>query len=234
MDPKEAELLAALRNGEFAFADFGCGSGGSIDFCQNRFKRGKGLGFDKKPVKIEACKEAGFPIVGQNVLELDFPDSCIQFASMLDFLEHLPTEEDAVKMLEVAKRMASDFIFIRHPSFEDTDYLAQFGLKIDWSDWNGHTNLMTVADFERVFADLGFTEYTVVPRTQLFDSSHPCIVPQSAPTDTVRYDEEKLGPKPLVYFTKPVWSQFEIFVKLNKDLSQSDWAEILKDSITNG
>ncbi len=232
MNPGEDELLSSLANGEFGFADFGCGSGGSIDYCQTRFKRGKGLGFDKKPVKIEACKESGFPIVGANVLELDFPDSCIQYASMMDFLEHLPEQDDAVKILEVAKRMAKSFIFIRHPSFEDIDYLARFDLKIDWTDWNGHTNMMTIADFESVFEELGLPEYTIIPRTQIFDSYHPAIVPKSSPSDTVRYKDE-LGPKEQVYFTKPIWSQFEIFVKLDKDLTRDEWNEILAASITN-
>jgi len=229
MDAEEQTLLTSLANGEFAFADFGCGTGGSLKYCEGRFPMGKGLGFDKKPTKIEACKTTGIPIVGVNVLEIDLPESCIRYASMMDFLEHLPSIDDAKNILAVAKRMAKDFIFIRHPSFEDIDY--QFGLKIDWTDWNGHTNMMTLEDYHKVFAELDLPEYTIIPRTQIFDTHHECVVPASAPTDTVRYKEE-LGPKELIYFNRPVWSQFEIIVKLNKDISREEWLKLIAPSIT--
>jgi hypothetical protein len=146
---------------------------------------------------------------------------------MCDFLEHLHSKESAIDILERAGSIAKDFLFIRHPSFEDIDYLKAFGLKLDWTHWSGHKNMMLIEDFQQIFRSLGWNTFVVLPQKQILDSSHPAVVPFSAPIDTVRYDENLHGPKELVYFNKPVWTQFDIFVRLNDRMNEERWKRVV-------
>lgn len=223
-------LLQYLRRGEFDFADLGCGTGESITFCRKRFRARRGIGFEISDTKIKKARAARHAIAHADVTKLDFPDNCVSFCTMLDFLEHLFTEEDACRILSAAGRMARDFLFIRHPSFEDIEYLAGHDLKIDWTDWRGHRNPLLLSDYDRIFRSLGWSDYVVIHQKQIVDSRHPAIVPLTAPIDTVRYDADLHGPKPHVLFHKPVWTQFDIFVRLNPDLPDERWDQVI-DSV---
>jgi hypothetical protein len=143
-------------------------------------------------------------------------------------LEHLPTMADAVTVLERLARASCDFLFIRHPSFEDITYLARYGLKFSWTDWTGHRNPMTIGDFQRVFADLGWSEYAIVPHMAYADSSHGSVLRLDAPVDTQRHDAHAHGPKPLVLFDRPVYGKYDIFVRLDRGLSQPRWHAITR------
>jgi hypothetical protein len=133
----------------------------------------------------------------------------------MDFLEHLPDEPAAVGVMRELGRAARDFVFIRHPSFEDVDYLARFGLKITWTDWQEHPNMMTLADYERVFAELGWNDYVINLGPPIVDSWHYAVLPIDAPRDAQRYDPEMHGPKPFIEFDRPLYEQFDIFVRLD-------------------
>src|SRR6185369_10144821 len=119
-----------------------------------------------------------------------------------------------------------DFLFVRHPSFDDIEYLAQFGLKFGWTDWSSHPNMMTTDDFRRIFETLGWHDYRIVPHMGYTDSTHPSIVPASAPRDTEVYDEALHGPKPFVRFDHTVYAKFDIFVRLNPALPDDAWRRI--------
>lgn len=220
-------LLQDLSRGSFDFADLGCGTGESITYCQKRFRSGPGLGFDISDTKIEKARAAGYSIAHADVTQLDFPDNCVSYCTMLDFLEHLYSEEDACRILSAAGRMARDFLFIRHPSFEDIDFLAEHNLKLGWTDWRGHRNPLLLSDYDRIFRSFGWSDYVVIHQKQIVDSQHSAIVPVTAPTDTVRYDPDVHGPKPRVSFHKAVWTQFDIFVRLNPEMSDDRWDRII-------
>ena len=147
---------------------------------------------------------------------------------MMDFLEHQPDEATAAMLLEKFARTARGWLFIRHPSFEpaDVEYMESLGVKFGWTDWTGHWNMMTVADFERVFASFGWRDYAILPHMAFFDSSHESIVPLSAPTDTERHDEAAFGPKPAVEFARPIFGRFDIFVRLDARMSEQEWHSI--------
>lgn len=225
--PEEEKALDEARQkltaGEFAFVDGGCGIGGSLAYCEKTFDRGRGIGFDLSPNKIAGAREAGHNVYRADMSTIALPEKSVSFVTFLDVLEHLPNVEVTRSILENMARVAKDFIFIRHPSFEDIDYLRDHGLKITWTDWHGHPNMMTLDDFDLVFRDLGWSAPTVYAQKPIADSTHPKIVPFSAPTDSVHYDADAHGPKKEVTFDRPIYSQFDIFVALNRDFCEDDW-----------
>lgn len=148
-----------------------------------------------------------------DILELE-SDYRFSFISMMDFLEHLPGYDYAYKILEKGKTIAKDFLFIRHPAFDDIDYLKNEGLKITWTDWSGHTNMLTVPQYAKMFNDLGLKQYAFNFRKPITDSSDKFIVPLSAPTDSLEYNEKEHGPKKKIDFAHTVYGQIDIFVAL--------------------
>lgn len=219
-------LLQDLMGGKYAFVDAGCAAGASIDHCQRRFGLGRGLGLDWYQGDLDVARNNGFDVALCNLLEQDWPEKCVEFTSMVCFLEHLPDEQTALKVLERAARSSRQFLFVRHPSFDDIDYLAQFGLKFGWTDWSSHPNMMTTDDFRRIFKEFGWPDYSILPHMGHLDSTHRSIVPISAPRDTEIYDEAAHGPKPLVRFDHTVYGKFDIFVRLNPNLSEDAWRRI--------
>jgi len=219
-------LIQDLIAGKYAFIDAGCASGASIDHCQRRFGRGRGLGLDWYQGDLNVARNNGFDVALCNLLEQEWPERCVEFVSMVCFLEHLPDKTAAVKLLERAGRSSRDFLFVRHPSFDEIDYLAGFGLKFGWTDWSSHSNMMTTDDFRRIFAVFGWNDYAILPHMGYPDSSHASIVPISAPRDTEVYDEVAHGPKPFVTFDHTIYAKFDIFVRLNPEFSKHSWQRI--------
>lgn len=124
---------------DYDFLDLGSKKGGSIDYCvkrysKNRLQRVKGLGIDLNPEHVKEARNAGFDVLEQDILKLDIKHK-FKFVSALDFLEHLPNIAEAEKIVNKMTELATDFLFIRHPSFEDIEYLKSLNLKITWSDW---------------------------------------------------------------------------------------------------
>ena len=227
INDSDRALLHDIAQGKFAFVDFGCGTGESIGYCQKRFGLGPGFGIEVSERKLQQARKSGHAVIAADVTETTLPEGCVSFCTMLDFLEHLPSQDAGAAVLRSAGRIARDFLFVRHPSFEDIDYLAGLGLKLDWTDWIGHKNMMRLGDFAKVFRGLSWDEYVIIPQKQILDSSHPAVVPLTMPTDTVRYDAEKHGPKPLVYFNRPIWTQFDMFVRLNPAMDEKAWRRVL-------
>lgn len=222
--------IPALRNGQFGFIDFGSSSGGSIEYCEKKFNRGKGLGIDNNLGKIALAKEKGRLVTKGDLRTVKIPEKCVSFCSAMDFLEHLPNLTFATSVIHTMAHSARDFIFIRHPSFEDIDYFASLGFKIDWSDWRGHTNMMKISDYERIFSEAGWSDYIIIPRRRVTNSDHPAIVPLDSPTNTVRYQPEICGPKNFTNFDKECFEQFDIYVKINPAIPEKEWAEVIKVS----
>lgn len=215
-----------LRAGAFAFVDAGCSSGGSLAYCERIFGQGRGVGFDASAAKVAAARAAGHEVYQADLATVELPPKSVLFVSLLDFLEHLPDLDATRVMLERLGRVARDFLFIRHPSFEDIDLLRSLGLKLDWTDWHGHRNPLRLRDFETLCRELGWPAPTVLAQKPILDSGHPSVLPLSAPSDTVGYDPAKHAPKPKLRFERPVHSQFDIFIKLNPALTAGAWFRI--------
>ena len=108
-------------------ADAGSGTGGSLLYCQRRFGRAPGLGLELRDEDAARARADGLDVITCDVMREELPERSVSFASAMDFLEHLPDEAATVAVLRTLARAARDFVFIRHPSFEDIDYLARFG-----------------------------------------------------------------------------------------------------------
>ena len=225
-----AKVIEALNTGRYAFVDAGCGDGGSTSHLVRRFGRTPGLGLDYHMEYVEAARAAGFDAMFCNLLmhDLELPAGSVEYAAAMDVLEHLPTEADAVTVMERLARAARDFLFIRHPSFEDVDYLAGLGVRLNWTDWTDHPNMMKLDDYRRIFVEHGWTDYSILPHMLYRDSRHDSVVPLAAPPDTVRYDPEAHGPKPIVEFDRPVWGKFDIFVRLDPGMDEAAWQRLTR------
>jgi hypothetical protein len=215
-----------LVSGRYAFIDGGCAEGGSIDHCERRFGKRPGLGLDWYGADLTLARSRGFAVAACNLLAQELPERCVGFVTMLDFLEHLPDRQSAIDVMRKLGAAARDFVFVRHPTFEHADDLARLGLKLTWTDWSGHTNPMTLADFRRAFATLGWSDYVILPHMRMDDSGHPAIVPLDAPVDTQQYDAALHGPKPIVRFDAPIFGKYDIFVRLGTHVGDEQWQEI--------
>jgi hypothetical protein len=223
----DAALIEELRAGKYAFIDAGCASGGSIDHCERRFGARPGLGLDWYGSDLELARQRGYTVAHCDMTTVELPEKCVAFASMMDFLEHLPDETAAQKVLENLAHASRDFLFIRHPSFEDIEYLAGFGLKLGWTDWKSHSNMMRIDDFRRLFDRLGWRDFLIYPDMPFFDSNAEPIVPLAAPQDLMSYDAALHGPKPFVEFDRPVYGQYNIFVRLNPMMAEEEWRRLV-------
>lgn len=218
------KLRDRLLGGGVDFIDIGASKGGSIDFCRRRFDSDCGIGVDLNDGKLEIARSNGFEVYKQDVLAMDLPSGVVRFVSMMDFLEHLPNLEYAQAILERAVKWASQFIFIRHPSFEMIEYLKDLELKVTWTDWTGHKNMMMLNDFYDIFNQFGISDYVVVPRKPILNSLEPCVLPLCAECDSHSYEGAKHGLKKDVTFDRPIYKQYDIFVNLS--LSEQEFGKL--------
>lgn len=218
---------------KYDFIDLGSKNGGSIDYCAKRFRTGKGegsfakgLGIDYSHEYVSASRKAGYDVIEHDILSLNL-NHRFKFASALDFLEHMPSIDDAGKIVKKMSELATDFLFIRHPSFDDMAYLKAHGLKISWTDWSMHTALMQTYDFTNIFNGLGLRQYCFNYRGEIADSDDERIIPLDAPVDTHEYTKD-LGKKPSFKFEKKVYAQIDIFVAL-RPLETKLWNWITRE-----
>ncbi len=223
------KLFLKLQENKFSFLDLGCSNGDSIQYCENIFKYGNGLGVDIALDKIIKARKKGYNVIKADITSEQFPEKSVSFISMMDFLEHLKNKSETKKILNSAGKVTRDFIFIRHPSFEDIEYLKAFNLKLDWTDWHGQPNMLLMEDFRIIFQELGWDEYIIIPKKLILNSKHNAIIPFDSPTDTIRYNRT-LGVKKEIKFDKAVWSQFDIFIKINKAMNKDKWDTIINST----
>jgi SAM-dependent methyltransferase len=226
--PEHDAVLRELQSKRYAFLDLGCGTGSSLDHCQRRFKASPGIGIDYTKSEVLAARSLGYTAYWCNFLDQHLPAECVSFVSMADTLEHLPRKCPLTVILTHVAHAARDFLFIRHPSFEqaDMEYLATLGLKISWTDWTGHTNPVSIAEFKHAFRSLGWSDYVITPHYFLADTASEHIVPIECPTDTTRYDAAVHRPKAFVRFDQPIPGKFDIFVRLNPQMPTHVWNQI--------
>lgn len=209
---------------DYDFLDFGCSEGGSIRFCQKRFSAQRGLGVDLNPAKIELARAAGVDAVIADATKLP-KSACVRFVAMMDFLEHLPNLEMVGTAIAAAAAVATDFLFIRHPSFEGEAYLSALGLRQYWWHWSGHTSHIHVSDYCTIFEQLGLRQYVIKYRDPVLDSSHPSVLTSDMPINQGGYDPELHASKPFVTFDEPVWRAQDIFVAL-RAFEPAEWKTI--------
>jgi hypothetical protein len=221
-----AAMTSTLPTDAFAAADFidlGASNGGSLRYCQNRFG-GRGVGIDIDPGKVARARAAGFDVVCADAANLRLVDG-VDYVSAMDFFEHLPSLAETRAILRSALLAARDFVFIRHPSFENEAYLREHGLCQYWHDWSGHPNHVTVADWCALFAELAVPAYAVEHVGRIEHSSHESILPVGH-RNQHQYDQDLHGPKPDVAFSKPVWRMQHLYVAA-REPSPKLWAAVI-------
>ena len=210
------------------FVDLGCSHGGSLEYCAHRFGADRGLGLDIDSRKVEEARAAGHDAVVADVTQLQVRDR-VRFVSMMDFLEHLPSLGAVEAVIESAARIATDFLFIRHPSFEGEEYLSCLGLRQYWWHWRGHPTHPQVADYCQIFDRLGLGLYTIGYRGEIADSLDPTVLVDGEPIDQGPFDPRVHTARPYVAFSRPLWRLQDIYVALRAfDPKGAEWAEITR------
>jgi hypothetical protein len=154
-------------------------------------------------------------------------EKLVRFVSMMDFLEHLPSLDAVEAVIQGAAAIATDFLFIRHPSFEGEDYLRSLGLRQYWWHWRGHPTHPQVADYCRIFERLGLRLYTITYRGEIRDSLHTTVLLDDEPIDQGAFDPSVHAERPYIGFTRPIWRSQDIFVALRPfDPRGAEWAAI--------
>jgi len=209
--------------------DLGAGTGRWLESEARRLGVGSALGVDINRGKVAQAQAAGRPVFRADFTTLDpqtFP--AVKVAVFDNVLEHLPSLDAVATAVGRACEIASHVVYIRHPSFEDVDYLAGLGLKQYWTDWPGvHTAPIRIHDFVSMATQNGVYDFAVRPLKRAYRSDDPTILPATAPPNQTKrkekrdlyglYEEPKHGPKPIVEFDRPVYYAFDIFFFLSSD-----------------
>jgi hypothetical protein len=195
---------------KYDLIDLGAGDGASLVNFEKKIG-GKGLGIEFSKQKVAKAAGLGRNVVYGNALNLHKTPGKADIVTCDNFLEHLLSNSDAEKMLEQAVKAARKLVYIRHPSFEDNEYLAGLGLKTYWSDWRGHTSMLKVSEIVDMLRRQGIQTFKIIPVLQIKDSDDTRIIPLSAPTNQHHY-EAKHGrkPKPAIKFDHEVYYAFDI------------------------
>src|SRR5690349_15430723 len=122
-----------LQFSDYSFIDFGASQGGSIEWASGVFG-GRGIGVDIDPKKIEAASKKGIACFVGDAADLDIPENTFKYATLINFLEHLPGFDVGEKIVNSAVSVASDFVIILGPDFERLSELHSHGFKKYYAD----------------------------------------------------------------------------------------------------
>lgn len=215
----------------YDFLDLGCSAGGSIPYCQKRFGANRGLGIDTDPAKVAKARAAGLDALHADATRLtDLPGlresgHRFRFVSMLHFLEHLPSPAAVEDVLRNAAAVATDFLFIRHPSFEGEAYLSTLGLRQYWWRWSGHRTHLRAGELSAMLDHLELRQYAVRYCRPVWHSLDPSVLYIDDSTNEKAFDPARHRRRPPIRFTQVVWDSLELFVAL-RALATEDWAAV--------
>jgi hypothetical protein len=179
------DYLDKLRDNQYDFIDFGCSSGGSIEYYQKMFGA-KGLGIDIDPKKVKSSTEKGFNAIVCDITKIEL-EKKISFGIMSHFLEHISSIKHVKIIVEKACSVINEFLIIRQPYFDADHYLFTNGFKFYWSDWTGHPNHMTLLEFYNILKPLKdsnlLKEFSFYGLNPVIDSNNDAIHNLDSPTD---------------------------------------------------
>ena len=218
----EVRPLDAATARRADLVDLGAGTGRRIRGEARQFGSKFPIGIDRNVRKVARAQEQGLPVYCADFTELDpdaFPN--VRVVAFDNVLEHLPSLDAVETAFGRACEIASDFVYVRHPSFEDEEYLASIGLKQYWTDWPGtHTAKVKLAEF-RAMAGRRGVDISERGVKRALASDDPTILPLTAPPSqrkrpSIRgeyglYEPELHGAKPMVTFDRPVYFAYDLF-----------------------
>jgi len=180
------------------FIDFGCGIGGSIEWAKAKFGGETHLGIDNRINEIQIATSKGFNVIFGDITSEEIKLPQCRYITMLHFLEHLKNEQQVEKIIEKAMKLANEFIYIKVPFFDATEYLKNLGFRLTWTNWIGHTTNVTAEMLKKIInkfsiqAEIGYLQ-------PILNSKSNEIIPVDAPVDTIVYNE-LLGEKKYIEF----------------------------------
>ena len=199
----------------FDFLDLGASQGGSIEFAKQKLDGKRGLGIDIDPGKVAFMRNHGYDCIEGDVTTISINHK-FRFVVMNHVLEHLPSIGLVHGVLSKAASVATDFLYIRGPYFDEDPYLGRSGFKLYWSDWSGHKSHVTTAQILDILTALNLNDYSLFVRGRIDDSSDERIHPLSSPPNQHQYVEGQHPPKKVVEFDRSIWSEFVLFVFLRE------------------
>jgi hypothetical protein len=206
------------------FVDFGCGIGGSIEWAKAKFGGETYLGIDNRTYEVSKAVEKGFNVILADLNdEIDLPQC--RYVTMLHFLEHLENEQTVKKNLKKAIKIASDFVFIKVPFFDATEYLKTLDFRLTWTNWKGHKTPITFEMLKNILNEFS-VQFKIGYQYPVLNSDSKEIIPLSSPIDTLLYDE-KLGLKKFVEFEN-VYREMYCYININC----KNFKQIIKTNIS--
>jgi hypothetical protein len=219
-DPRPLDAATAERAD---LLDLGAGIGRRIKSEVRQFASKHPVGIDRNARKVARAQEQGLPVYCGDFTELDpaaFPS--VRVVVFDNVLEHLPSLDAVEAAFDRACDVASEVVYIRHPSFEDEDYLASIGLKQYWTDWPGtHTAKIRLDEFAAMATRREIDNVSVRGVKRAPASDDRTILPLAAPANQKKratergvyglYEPELHGVKPMVTFDRPVYFAFDLF-----------------------
>ena len=184
--PRASEALNGVD-----FLDFGSSSGASLEWATNTFG-GVGMGIDLSVEKAERAREAGYRMLVGDARKLILPDNCVKYAVIMDFLEHLPSVEDAALVVKAADRVSRDFFVVNLPNFDNEAMLRKKGLKRYYADWSGHSLHLRTSQLLDVLDQLK-GESLLYRYGEIYDTWDRSIIPAIAPRNSSFFDPTKFG-----------------------------------------
>lgn len=210
--------LADVDWSRYDFLDLGAGTGGSMESASARIG-GVGVGVEGDAERAAEARAKGFDVVHGNLF--DVPEQAsVRYVVLNNVLEHLPTMELVERAICHAAKVAREFVYIRHPSFEGEAYLRSLGFKQFWQDWTGHPSHILLTDFMTMFRRIGVSSFVMHPAGLVPDSTDSSILPVSAPIDQFHYDVDRHGPKRHVEFDAPIHHAFDIVAVVSPQVSR--------------
>jgi hypothetical protein len=209
---------------QYDFLDLGASKGSSLTACEHYFAAGRGLGIDTDPDKVRTSRESGAHVIHADALTLDAVD-VVRFVSAIDFLEHLHDLDAVEQMLEIAARVATDFIYVSHPSFEGEHYLASLDVVQYWHTWSGHRAHVEVSDYCCMLERLRLHNFSIQYLGPVTSTDHSSIIPTGY-RNSGQYDRDRHGAKVSRPLEQTVWRSQRIFIAL-KPFAPSEWKRIV-------
>lgn len=202
------ELRAAFESRTFDFVDFGAGVGESLVHYE-RVSGATGAGVELRAAKVRQAQEHGLAVYEGSIFDL--PDAVRStFVTADNVLEHLPNLDQVELALVKAKAIASDFLLVRHPSFDDEAQLAFLGVRPFWCNWRGHSCHIHLSDFAAMAGRIGVSSWSVQPVGRIRSTADPALIPLTAPIDQQFYDPAVHDEKRYFQLLHPVYSAYDI------------------------
>ena len=237
-----AEIKELLRENEFDCVDFGCSTGGSIEFAKRVLGAKNVLGIDINIEKINKTRERGYSAVQADLTAFPEMNEKVKFSILSHFLEHLPSVKMAANCIRSAINISEDFIYIQQPYFDADSYLFQQGYKLFWSDWHGHPNRMTQLEFHNIlsrFQDKGLIHrFIMYGHDRIKNSRNPAIHQLTSPEDQHVWTVNVHPPKPKFSkrFNFRVYHEIKVLIgvdnadSIEKMQDNIGWDDVLFDS----